>query len=244
MTYPGGDNEMRSASWDPGSWTASELVRAIAEGLEQEAAARDATQETLGLDSLLELALHPLVAAALSRAGYGVWPEQRYPGDRQDWRRTRGRRCDMVLTPGGRPLSHLEGLNGHARLPFPQETNLSREGASVVSLAEAFWLEIKSVAQHAPGGPAADYSAGLFAEWVADVRKISSDPGLVYAALLVIVFTADAATACHDLDLWRLRCLEDDLPLLSPATTSFAIGDRLGNTQCSLALFPILPAAD
>jgi len=142
----------------------------------------------------------------------------------------------MVLTPGGRPLAHLEGLNGHARLPFPQETHFCRESTSVVPLADAFWLEIKSVAQHASGGPAADYSAGLFAEWAADVRKINSDPEVVYAALLVIFFTAGVATARHDRDLWRLRCLEDDLPLLSPAaTTGFAICDRLGNAHCSLA---------
>ncbi len=229
---------------EPGSWNASELLLPIAEGLEQEAVALDTAQETLGLDSLLELALHPLVAASLSKAGYGVWPEQRYPADRQDSRRNRGQRCDMVLTPGGRPLSHLEGLNGHARLPFPQETHFCRESTSVVPLADAFWLEIKSVAQHASGGPAADYSAGLFAEWAADVRKINSDPEVVYAALLVIFFTADVATARHDRDLWRLRCLEDGLPLLSPATTGFAICDRLGNAHCNLALFPIQPGAD
>jgi hypothetical protein len=234
--------DLRSAASNTDSWTAGALVEATAEGLAQEAAARDAAQETMGVDSLLELALHPPVAAGLSKAGYGVWPEQRYPVDRRDSRRNRGRRCDMVLTPGGRPLSRLEGLNGHARLPFPQQTHLCREDASVVSLAEAFWLEIKSVAQHDAGGPAADYCSGLFTEWAADVRKISSDPGLVYAGLLLIAFTADAATARHDRDLWRLCCLKDDLPLLSPATAGFTISDRLGNSHCSLALFPILAA--
>jgi hypothetical protein len=226
------------------SWDASELVQGIADGLEQEAAARDAAQERQGLDSLLELALHQLVGAAFRRSGYGVWPEQRYPVDRQNSRRNHGRRCDMVLTPAGRPLSLLEGMNGHARLPFPQETHFCREGAPVIPLAEAFWLEIKRVAQHASGGPALDYSAGLFTQWAADVRKISSDPGLMYAALLVIAFTADATTARHDLDLWRLRCLERDLPLLSPATMGFSIGDRLGNAHCSLAIFPILAGVD
>jgi len=225
-------------------WAAATLVEVIAHGLAREAAARDAAQEILGVDSLPELALQPLVATALREAGYGVWPEQRYPRARRDARRNRGRRCDLVLTTAGRPLAQLEGPDGHARLPFPQAAAPGREDVSVVPLAEAFWLEIKNMAQHAAGTPAADYNAGLFAGWAADVRKMSSAPGLIYAGLLLIAFTADAGIARRDLDLWRLRCLAEDLPLLSPATAGFAINDRQGNAHCSLALFPILsPAA-
>jgi len=48
---------MGASPWEPESWNVAELILPIAEGLEQEASA----QETRGLDSLLELALHPLV---------------------------------------------------------------------------------------------------------------------------------------------------------------------------------------
>ena len=222
---------------DPACWGAPGLVGAIASGLADEAAARDEAQESLGLDSLAELKLHPLVATALRHTGFGIWPEQRYPADRRESRRNHGRRCDLVLTPGGRPLAGSVGRHGHPRLPFPQgDTCLPP-----VPLCDAFWLEIKTVAQHAAGGPGTGYGSGLLTESTADVHKISSDPGLVYAALLVISFTSDATTARHDLDVWRLRCLENDMSLFSPATAGFPIGDRLGNSHCSLALFPILP---
>ncbi len=220
------------------TWNAPEMVTTMAEGLHREAATRDAAHDPRGLDALKEIKLHPLLAAALGQAGWGVWPEQRYPTDRRQPWRNHGRRCDLVLTPAGRPLAAVEGANGNARLPFPQgDTHLSP-----VPLRDAFWLEVKTVSQFRSGRPARNYSAGLLTAATEDVGKIASDPGLLYAGLLVIAFTLDQATALNDLDVWRLRCLQDDLPLLSPATTGFGISDRTGNGHCSLALFPILPA--
>ncbi len=76
-----------------------------------------------------------------------------------------------------------------------------------------------------------------------DVAKLAAESGLRHAGALVIVFSADREIARHDLGILHGRCGARDLPLLSPATRSFAINDRRGNAAATLALFPVLPAA-
>jgi hypothetical protein len=229
-------------------WNAEAIVEIVAAGLSRAAMDRDREQAVSGLDHLAELALQPLVGRFLRDAGFGVWPEERYPGDRTHRRRSRGRRCDLVLTPGGPPLGQR---SPHPRGGQPPEslTNGPGEGipASEESLqvhGDAFWLEIKTVAQFSSRGPARDYGSRLLGDVAADVGKIASDPGIRHAGLLLILFTRDRETARHDLLAWQVRCLERDFPVFSPAVEGFPLNDRLGNGHATVALFPVVPSLE
>lgn len=229
-------------------WNAEAIVEIVAAGLFRAATDRDREQAASGLDHLAELALQPLVGGFLRDAGFGVWPEERYPGDRAHRQKSRGRRCDLVLTPGDRPLGQaaadprsgetLESLTGRPGDGIPaSEESLQVDG-------DSFWLEIKTVAQFSSGGPARDYSSRLLGDVAADVGKIASDPGIRHAGLLLILFTRDRDTARHDLLAWRVRCLERDFPVFSPAFGDFPLNDRLGNGHATVALFPVVPSLE
>jgi hypothetical protein len=236
-------------------WNTEAIVEIVAAGLSRVATDRDREQAVAGLDHLAELALQPLVGRFLRDAGYGVWPEERYPADRSHRRKSRGRRCDLVLTPPGEParLKSPEARGSAAQLALPElpaepeeepadgssdpESLLQRHG-------DTYWLEIKTVAQFSSRGAARDYGSRLLGDVAADVGKIASDPGIRHAGLLLILFTRDRETARHDLLAWQVRCLERDFPVFSPAVEGFPLNDRLGNGHATVALFPVVPLAD
>ena len=75
-----------------------------------------------------------------------------------------------------------------------------------------------------------------------DVKKLASDPTIVHGLVVLVLFTADATTADHDLDVWRSRARERGLHLWPPAQRSLPISDRVGNRLCTVALFPVDPS--
>jgi hypothetical protein len=198
------------------SWTA--LADALAAGLARAAEAVELEQAVHGLDARSELELHPILHAALRDAGYGVAPEQRFPRDRHQRKRSAGSRCDLVVT---------------------------RDAATALddgNLGEAMWIEVKVVAQFHPFGPNRSYAAALQTPVWKDVQKLASDPAIAHAIVLLVLFTADAATADHDLEVWRARAVERGLHLWPRVQRSLPIGDRLGNRLCTVALFPLDPS--
>lgn len=214
-----------SGSPPPPSW--DDLAAAVVAGLEREAAAIELEQAVRGLDARAELELHPLLHDALRAAGFGVYPEERFPRDRGKRRRSEGSRCDIVVTPGGRPLADARA-QGELFVD-----------AGAIDLADAVWIEVKAVAQFREHGPSRAYAAALQRPVWRDVDKLAQDPGIVHAAVLLILFTADLATADHDLEVWALRAGRQGLPLWPRVTRSLSIGDRLGNRCATAALFPI-----
>lgn len=213
-------------------WDLRAILDAAAGALDAEARRRDLEQATRGLDALEEVELHPLIAAALSRAGFGVHPEQRYPGHRARPRRSEGDRCDLVLT---------QSADDHLLDPLAANTLFGHCGADP---ADACWIEIKAAHQHAlidgaisPGA----WSSQLLTAATADVRKLARDPTIVTAALLLVLFAEDERIAEHDLFAWLHRCLDKSLPVASPLLASFPITDRLGNARCAVALVRVLP---
>ncbi len=212
-------------------WDLRAILDAAAAALAEEARQRDLEQSPRGLDALDELALHPLIAEGLRRAGFGVHPEQRYPGHRARPRRSEGDRCDLVLTPA--PQDHLLD-------PLASDTLFGDRG---VHPADACWIEIKAAHQHAlidgaiAPGP---WSSQLLTAATADVRKLARDPMIVSAGALLVLFAEDARLAEHDLFAWLHRCLDKALPVASPLLTWFPISDRLGNRCCMTALVRIL----
>lgn len=208
-------------------WDYVTIVESVRDELAARAAEADAEQAVYGIDVLDELGLHPIIHTGVRRTGYGLHIEQRYPGDRAKRSRSEGKRCDMVLTPGESGLVD----------PAAEATLFADDQAC--DLEAALWIEIKTVAQFDVEGPFKRYSAELLSPVREDVKKLAGDKSIYHAALLLVLFTADPATAEHDLLAWERRCLDRLYPVAPPITRPFDLTDRIGNALCSVALFPI-----
>ena len=208
-------------------WSTADIADAIAMGLRLAASEDDVAQSVYSLDALDELALHPYLHDALRDGGFGVWPEQRYPGHWHKAKRSEGLRCDLVLTPAGLPLAE----------PVAADTLFAPPAA--VAAEAAYWLEVKSVSQFTPEGPFPRYSAELLSPVAKDVKKLYSDPIIQHAGLLLLLFTRDADTAKRDLVAWHTRCLDRGYPAGPPTTRCFPFNDRIGNACCTVAVFGV-----
>jgi len=208
-------------------WSIYEIADLVACRLEIQAQADDLEQVIYGFDAGNELRLHPLIQEALRGSGWGVWPEQRYPGDALRPRRSEGRRCDIALTRCQLPI----------RDPLIKDTLFDHQLA--VDPQQAYWLEIKTVAQFETSGPFRRYSFELLASVTEDVRKLWGDSLVRHGGLLLVLFTQQQTVAEHDLQIWRQRCLDRGFPVSPPAVCGFKITDRIGNAWCTVALFGI-----
>ncbi|MFN3168724.1 MAG: hypothetical protein ACE37H_16830 [Phycisphaeraceae bacterium] len=208
-------------------WFPADIADAVSHGLARRAAQDDAEQAVYGFDALDELGLHPILRDALAAAGWGVWPEQRYPGHWHKQKKSHGLRCDLVLTPDAKPMRDAS-VRG----------TLFDDGSAVDPEA-AYWLEVKTVAQHETSGPFARYAAELLAPVANDVKKIWSDSVIQHGGLLIVLFTEDQQTAEHDLATWHERCLRKGFPVGPPAVRGLPIADRIGNRWCTAAVFGV-----
>ena len=204
-----------------------DIAETVQHGLMRAFAACDAEQAVYGLDCLDEVTLHRNIEQGFHGAGFGVYREQRYPGDRRRRSLSEGERCDFVLTPDGRPLMKEEAKGTLFDSP------------DALELSEAFWLEVKIVSQFTVDGPNRNYTSQLLATVRQDIAKLSKDSGILRAGLLLVMFVRDQRVADHDLRIWQDRCLERGLPIGAPAIRSFAITDRHGNALCAIAVYPV-----
>ncbi len=219
-----------AGEYDLRMWSVADIADAVEAGLVGEAERLDAEHAVSGLDALEEVDLHPLLAAAFTRAGYGVHREQRYPADRKKTKRSEGERCDFVLTPNGRALAS------------PDQTPTLFDPPDAIALEDAFWLEVKVIAQYTCDGPNHNYTSQFLAPAQRDIRKLFKDPHAHHSGLLIVLFSQDERVAEHDLATWLSRSLAHNLPVESPSLREFAITDRLGNALCALAIYPITHA--
>jgi hypothetical protein len=108
---------------------------------------------------------------------------------------------------------------------------------------DAFWLEVKVAGQfcYTTGvpGPNRAYASELGRLPAGDIAKLAREPAIRHAALMVILFTADRATADHDLGAFAHRCLDRDLPVQAPSLARLEIADRIGNSLCTVAVVPV-----
>ena len=221
----------RSGKIDQVSFSIADLADALGAGLSAEAARLDREQSPHGLDALDEVSLHPVLGAGLEAADYGVYPEQIYPQPARPRRESDCERCDLVLTPNRQPLD----------APWREPTLF--DPPHPVALDDALWLEVKVVGQYTPGGPNGRYCTQLLTDAQRDVEKLSRNPGILHAALLIVLFARDEVTAQHDLGAWLDHCLRCGLSLRSPSIRGFRLTDRLGNCHCSMGVYPVRPAA-
>lgn len=207
------------------------VVDALADGLAAKNAALDEEQAVRGLDHHKEIELHAILAASLEDRGFFVAREQRYPSSREKKQRSSGKRCDLVVTRGA-PLvleDPQPGLWIDNGAPF----------AGAADLQDALWIEVKVLKQHTTSGPNHGWQASLLAPPTEDIAKLSSDPGIKDAALLLLLFTNGKDVAEHDAGVWRDHVLQKGLVLRPPIFRHLTIAARLGNTTLTLAWLPV-----
>lgn len=227
------------------------LVDLAADALRRRSEELAAEQAVYGLDALSEVEFHPLLAGAYRDAGYGVWPEQPYPG--QPGKRPRHserERCDLVITqspawPLRDPVAEQNELEVAAGTLFAPQAEAMLTGMRSTPPEDAFWLEVKLVGQFCYSadipGPNTTYASELLRVVPSDLPKLARDRRLRHTGLLLILFTSDRQVADHDLAALMHRCLDRALPVASPAVARLPIDDRIGNQLCTLALIPVRP---
>lgn len=208
-------------------WSPADITDALETGLRDHASRLDLEQAVYGLDALDELGLHPILADCLQRAGYGVQREQRYPADCRRRLVSEGERCDFVLTPDHRALAPYDLVKHEQTLFDPSDA---------VPADEAFWMEVKVVAQFTTEGPNRQYASQLLSNVRHDVSKLSKDRDILHAGLLIVLWTANERIARHDLEIWHQRCLDRALPVALPSVRVLPITDRIGNGVCAVGV--------
>jgi len=214
-------------------WSTANLADALADGLARCAREDNLGQVVYGFDALDELGLHPLLHEAFRQAGYGVWPEQRYPGDWNKSKKSEGKRCDIVLTEP--PVTGQEPLP----LRDPDIKNTLFDSQPATDPQDAYWLEIKTVAQHETSGPFTRYSSELLSTVVQDIKKLWNDGVITHAGLGIILFTETQVIAEHDLSAWHNQCLEKGYPVATPSIRHLPITNRIGNGNCTMAVYGV-----
>ncbi len=232
-------------------WPLSEIAGGITDGLRSADAALSEEHAVVGLDARREIDLHPDIAGAIGRLGFGVEREVLYPGEHtRAVRKSDRARCDLVLLPQtGQRLEDpaeeqaiLAASEDTLFAPVAHEIATGRSDGTVAA-GDAFWLEIKSVAQHAyvdgVPGPNRAYADQIVRGVMGDTIKLASDAAVWHAASLLLLFAETEQIATHDLAAAGHTLLSRDVPIGTPEITGAAIEDRAGNAWCGVGLFPI-----
>lgn len=203
------------------------LADEIGHAIEQREQELRLEQAVYGLDKLSEVQFQTLLAEGLASA-YSVAREVHYPSS-AGRKLSHRARCDLVLTPLGRPL-RIEHRPPDLFSP-----------ADTAGPGEALWLEVKAAWQFREGGTR---HAGYGAQWrdavVADLRKMENDPLIQEAALLLVVFTESDEVLHKDLDLFETVLARKEVLAGFRQVRSVRILDRMGHRLCTAALWPTI----
>lgn len=182
-------------------------------------------QAVYGLDAKEEVAIHALLAERLGEK-YAVAREVHYPSSAGS-KLSHRRRCDLVLTPKGRPLR----LDSRPPTLFDPPDSCPPE--------EGLWLEIKCAYQFKEGGrPHSGYGAQWRGGVVEDLRKMESEPRIREAGMVLIVFTASDEIVSKDLDLFETVLAEKEVLAGFKQVRSAPIWERNGHRLCTVAVWP------
>lgn len=231
-------------------WSIDELADAAAAGITDADLALREENAVRGLDHLDEIDLHTVIESGFLHADLGVLREHPFPSPTKRRPKASEReRCDLVLLPE----PDLRLADPESRLAEQEDAEATLFAAAAERLVtpadleptEAFWIEIKTTGQFVARDdvpqPNRRYTTELIRAPAADIRKLAREPMAVHAAVLVILFAADEATARHDLGVAVHRWLDDGLPIRSPAIRAVPIDDRIGNSVAAACLVPIRP---
>jgi hypothetical protein len=208
-------------------WDLVQLVDAFAAYLTAAENAVRQEQAVYGIDALDELQLHERLAGALV-GRYSVAREVHYPSTRGS-KLSHRKRCDLVLSPLGRPL-RLDSRPPDLFDP-PQMTEP----------ADALWLEIKTAYQFREGGRR---HGGYGAQWrggvVKDLQKMEAEEAIHHAALVLIVFTESLAVFEKDLELFEDVLVRKEILAGFRQSRSVPIWERMGHRFANVAVWPTI----
>jgi hypothetical protein len=184
-------------------------------------------QAVYGLDAKDELQIHQLLASGM-KADYEVAREVHYPSSAGN-KLTHRQRCDLVLTPRGKPLK----LDSAPPSLF--------DPPDLCPPAEALWLEVKIAYQFREGGAR---HGGYGAQWrnavVEDLRKMESESLITEAGLVLVVFNESREILEKDLDLFETVLIQKEVLAGFRQVRSTPILDRIGHRFCSVAAWPTI----
>ena len=230
-------------------WSRIEILNTIQTGLEQESALLSEQQAVRGIDALRETDLHLLIYQSFSTSPFGQLREVYYPtSDVEVPRGSQRDRCDLVLLPD-KKKSLFDPVDAHKELLKASGTLFEpiaappAIGADQCDPSDAMWVEIKVIPQfrYVDGvpGPNSKYAHELLSGPSNDVVKLSADPVIRYASVLVVLFSELEEAGPHDISMAMRELIDRDLPVGMPELTTFAIDDRCGNAFCTLGLIPV-----
>jgi hypothetical protein len=189
-------------------------------------------QAVYGLDAKDERELQSVLAAGLLRF-YEVAREVHYPST-EGRKLTHRARCDLVLTPKGRPLAP-------AKLAEPNLFTMAGGPDTIeyCSPADALWLEVKVACQFREGGAR---HSGYGVQWrqkvIADLRKMEAEPLIHEAGLVLLVFNESPEILAKDLELFEDVLALKEVLAGFRKVRSIPILDRIGHRLCTAAVWP------
>jgi hypothetical protein len=208
-------------------WDFSTLADHLGETISRAEADLRLEQAVYGLDAQDERAIQTMLAEGL-KAHYEIAREVHYPSS-VGRKLTHRQRCDIALTPKGRPL----------KLDFAPPTLF--DSPSQAQPADALWLEVKVAYQYREGGIR---HGGYGAQWrtnvVEDLRKMESEPLIRDAGLLLVVFNESGEILDKDLDLFESVLALKEVLAGFRQVRSVPILDRIGHRLCSAAVWPTI----
>ena len=211
----------------PLRWDLVELIEQIGRLLQTAEDELRLEQAVYGLDARSERDLQSLLAERHA-PHYEVAREVHYPstfGKKLSHRQ----RCDMVLTPRGKPL----------RLDSSEPTIFDPPDLAIAE--DGLWLEVKIAWQFREGGIR---HSGYGGQWrnavVDDLRKMEAENRILEAGLLLIVFNESAAILEKDLEIFESVLAEKEVLAGFRQVRSVKILDRIGHHLCTAALWPTI----
>lgn len=209
------------------AWDFSSIADQLGRIIDQAEAELRIEQAVYGIDAKDEKAIQSLLAEGLKNQ-YEVTREVHYPSSRGN-KLTHRQRCDIVLTPKGRPL----------RSDFAPPTLFDIPNQA--ELTEALWLEVKVAYQFREGGERhGGYGPQFRQNVVADLRKMEAEPLIREAGLLLVVFNESEEVLAKDLELFEDILIRKEVLAGFRHVRSTAILDRIGHRVCTIALWPTL----
>jgi hypothetical protein len=206
-------------------WDFSTLADRVGEVFAAAEAELRLEQAVYGLDARDEQAVQTLLCEGLQQY-YQVAREVHYPST-AGAKRTHRQRCDIVLTPHGRPL----------KLDWAPPTLF--DPANLANPDEALWLEVKVAYQFREGGIT---HGGYGAQWrtnvVSDLRKMEAEALIKHAGLALVVFNESQQILDKDLELFENVLAMKEVLAGFRQVRSIPILDRIGHKLCSIALWP------
>jgi hypothetical protein len=208
-------------------WDFATLADRLGAVVDQAEAELRLEQAVYGLDARTELQLQQMLADGLA-AHYEIAREVHYPSSRGK-KLSHRQRCDLVLTPKGRPL----------RIDSAPVTLF--DAPDLATPQEALWLEVKIAYQFREGGLR---HGGYGAQWrsavVEDLRKMEADPLIHEAGLCLLVFNQSPEILAKDIELFETILAQKEVLAGFRKVRTTQILDRIGHRVCTVAVWPTI----